>query len=224
MRKYKKKLEESVNASIKNMRDEDFLLSLKDYNKELREEKKKVPQKKLKLVFASSVVTMLLIIAIVGTVILYPQKSEEKTYFKDNEVHYSSTIEELNAITENVDFKFNTNVLVSRFYDKKYEEDLYFVISGEIQGDMHVEIFSIIVIVNENYKQVDFEKNYDKECSLKDKELIYEESFIFEDDLYSFKANGRLSVGQEIVLIQYEHLTYEENSLFIPFVERVVTF
>lgn len=223
MRKYKK-LQQSVDESLKHIHNEKLLEALIDENNRVNGARQKAKQKQLRLIMASSCLAVILIFVIVGCLFLFPIKDDgTKHYFQDNEKQIESTMEELNSYTINVDLNNNVDWQVKKCIDTKYNDVLYFIAIGNIQDTF--ESFNFTFIVNKDYKNYEENENYDKKQNIYNQNIIYKENIKSETDgLNVIKAAGKIVTVKEIIYIKYEDTRLDENSNFLSSLKQVLVF
>lgn len=200
--------------------------NLKKYNNEeslnlLKEEVKVRGEKKVKPVVLISSLSLVMVICIVVTtvVLLLPSNQTEKTYMQDNRLSASSSIAELNDQTKYIDFHIKNVVEVTRYYDKVYNDTLFFELSI-IDADTF-EIFNIKVITNDNFNDYD-KREYENETVVLNKVMKYSETVTFDGEIYTFNTNAMIETNKEIIIINYERLSLEaENDFITSLLEKI---
>lgn len=224
MRKYKK-LQQSVDESLKHIHNEKLLEALIEENNRVNGDRQKTKQKQFKLIMASSCLAVILIFVIVGCLFLFPSKNDDGTkhYFLDNEKLIESNLEEMSLYTSYINFDKKLDWKISKFIDTIYNDTLYFV--AECNKELTFESFIITVIVNKDYKYYGKTIAYDKEEMLDKNKVFFKEEFVIaEEGIYTFNTKAKINTKAEILYIEYKEMRLDKNSNFLSSLKQVLVF
>lgn len=225
MRKYKK-LQDNVNNTFKQMRNEEFLNSLKAVNEQNTMRKQKFSHRSLKYAMASYCVVFVLLVALISGVFFLPIGDEfnvEKTYSADNEFLLESTLEELNNCTSYIDLIDSNDWRISKVIDKVYNDILYFNVSYSPLDDYFD--FNFTIVVNKDYEyQFLSEPFFDSEYNFDNYKLLYYEKLEIDEGLCFAESSGKIVTEQEIIYVQYNGVGFDGESPFINALRDLLIF
>ena len=219
----KKKLQEYANKELEQLKNEEFLNSLKAKQNVHEND---VGNKRIYKIMLSSGISVLCLAIILLCVFLIkpaqtPVADNTKLYLEENisssEIDVSLLNNDLKVVSFANDIDFND---VRVYRDAKYDETLYYYVSYVSEDELVRVNFTILT--NKDYK-IDFlHKDFDRSISISGHELDYAESYTVDEDLYFFKSKGELISDQEIIYIEAEIIGFEENSYFEEVVETII--
>lgn len=221
--KRNKKLQEYANQSLKTLNNDEFLNVLKERIEIKKTEHHKRKQLRNPVLIGSVaiivvVVTFLCVFLIGSPDIEDPNK---KQYLQANQESSESTIIDLNFATDNLDLVIDLEFSVSKIIDSKYDEILYYSIC--YSNEETLDTVQLYVVVNKEYDFIFDHAEYDKENDISGQKLNYIESCSFEDEIYYFSAYGEIITQSEKIYIEYNGVSFEENSNFILIINQLLT-
>lgn len=147
--------------------------------------------------------------------------NQERRYFQDDERDVESSLSDLNELLSNsiIHFSEDFEITVKLKYDSITDDKLMFIITAFNENTF--EELYMYVVVNKDYI---FDKpiNNDEKFNIGIYEGIYSELTEIDDDLYTFKGKAKIEMGEEIIFIDYEQISFEENSYFISTITEII--
>ena len=175
--------------------------------------------------FAGTAVTAALTLT-VCLVLFLPDASDtpSKRYLLENEDSVSSSLVELNANVEGIEFVVDTQYgcKVMRAYDLEYNDNLYFY--ADILSADTLESIIMYVYINPLYEhQMNVNQKFIKNTKIGGFQLDYEENISKdEDDIFTFTYIASTEYESVVVYLEYTQLWFEEETNFFNFFEKTV--
>lgn len=181
--------------------------------------KKAFPWKKVASV--CSVCAVLLVAVCVSVFAYYNAQgnNDEKTYSFSNQEERNSDFSELNEVSA-IKFKESEKSSVICCYDKKYGDDLYYLVLYNNEDTF--DVVTVKALINPLYKQEINTGLYDKTSSVGQYDLKYVENIKSKEGLFEITAYGVIEYKDEILLIDYEGVSLIEESNFLNVVKDII--
>lgn len=144
---------------------------------------------------------------------------EEKTYSFANQEERKSSLEELNRVSK-IKFKETERSSVICCYDKKYGDDLYYLVLYNNEDTF--DVVTVKALINPLYKQDINMSQYDKTHIIGQYDLKYVENIKNKEGLFEITANAVIEYQGEILLIDYEGVSLIEESNFLNVVKDII--
>lgn len=186
---------------------------------ENKRKKKAFPWKKVASV--CSVCAVLLIAVCVSVFVFFNTQDtqEGKTYSFADQEERTSSLAELNKVSK-IKFRETEGIDVICCYDKKYGDDLYYLVS--YNNEETFDILTIKALTNPLYKQEINMSRYEKSEAVGLYTLKYTVNMQNKDGLFDIKAKGVIEYQDEILLIDYEGVSLTEESNFFNVIKDII--
>lgn len=248
MKKYKK-LQEKVDGSLSEMKDEQLLQSLKAQTCQNKERKSPTPKRKWTWAFAS--VVSVVLICVISLVVwapmidqdggqsggiagdatppwgeedpspVPPPSNEDPIYNPDNESQVATSFEEVNSLTQFVDVYPLEGFSVNKYVDSVTGDVLYFVVSGTNTATS--ETYTIKIIVNQYYKENGYEHDYNLQAPIVDQNMSYfEECERDSEDYYHYTTVAKIITSKERIFVQYSGVTHGAPNPFVTSIREIL--
>ncbi len=248
MKKYKK-LQEKVDGSLSEMKDEQLLRSLKAQTSQNIKRKSPTPKRKWTWAFAS--VVSVVLICVISLVVwapmidqdggqsggiagdatppwgeedpspVPPPSNEDPIYNPDNESQVATSFEEVNSLTQFVDVYPLEGFSVNKYVDSVTGDVLYFVVSGTNTATS--ETYTIKIIVNQYYKENGYEHDYNLQAPIVDQNMSYfEECERDSEDYYHYTTVAKIITSKERIFVQYSGVTHGAPNPFVTSIREIL--
>lgn len=174
-----------------------------------------------KVASVCSVCAVLLIAVCVSVFVFFNTQGtqEEKTYSFADQEERTSSLAELNKVSK-IKFRETEGIDVICCYDKKYGDDLYYLVS--YNNEETFDILTIKALTNPLYKQEINMSRYEKSEAVGLYTLKYTVNMQNKDGLFDIKAKGVIEYQDEILLIDYEGVSLTEESNFFNVIKDII--
>lgn len=213
--KNNKKLQKIANESLNQFHDEEFLQELKS---KVGASKRTYNPQKVRLKRFGICLTAVITATVICCVFLLPSTKQEKQYMLEHLTSVASTVEEVN--NEMIYYQVSDNFMVTKYYDSQYGDTLYYKLL--YAHDNVLNSLQLIVRTNQMFNYNFVHDEYKKNLQFKGHELQYCEELKVEDGLYFFKNKGEIHTNYEIIYIEYDGISLEENSSFLTLISTLL--
>lgn len=174
-----------------------------------------------KVASVCSVCVVLFIVVCVSVFVFFntQDKQETKTYSFADQEERSSDVSELNKVSK-IKFKETEGINVICCYDKKYGEDLYYLLLYNNEDTF--DVVTIKALINPLYKQEINMSQYVKKYIIGQYNLKYVENIKSKEGLFEITANGVIEYQDEILIIDYEGVALTEESNFLNVIKDII--
>lgn len=190
-------------------------------HKQIKENKQRKNFSWKKVASVCSACAVLLIAVCVSVFVFFNTENaqETKTYSFADQEERDSSLEELNQVSK-IKFREKEGIDVICCYDKKYGDDLYYLLS--YNNEETFDILTIKALTNPSYKHDINMSQYDKSETVGLYVLKYTVNMQNKDGLFDIKVKGVIEYQGEILLIDYEGVSLTEESNFSNVIKDII--
>lgn len=174
-----------------------------------------------KVASVCSVCAVLLVAVCVSVFVFFNTQDTQngKTYSFANQEERSSNLSELNKVSK-IKFQEIEGTDVICCYDKKYGDDLYYLVLYNNEDTF--DVVTVKALINPLYKQEINMSRYNKTYTISQYDLKYVENIKSKEGLFEITAYGVIEYKDEILLIDYEGVSLTEESYFLNVIEDII--